>query len=320
MSGHVLQISGKISRAAAWVKSSLHTGIIAARPTLLAVWGSSVRRIHCGVNPSPCSKPWATGIPRRPRTARRPAPPRRTPVAGCKLQLETGLYRVERGTQMFDVVGNMLCTPGIPLRASRVVLGKINIDRVEAGNRLEPGARLVSQVHVVVVEAYPIDDDAVDIVVTRNLLDEKPLIVARRTIERIEEEFLAVPASVGKNAPFFEGTHLPVRMGNSGYLVVKLRHPGANFYAMLVRLPNGLAKRIECAVSRRTRCNPTGVKDESGRDLVVFILFGGKVNRANAVLRGYGNEGCDVRPAAQVDDGADYDLSLERHARRRRYR
>jgi hypothetical protein len=87
-----------------------------------------------------------------------------------------------------------------------------------------------------------------------------------------------------------------------------------------VPFSDGLAKSIECAVSRRARRDPTGVKDEPGRDLVVFILFGGKIDRTYAVLRGHGDEGRDVSAAVQVDDGADNDLRLERHSRRRRHR
>jgi hypothetical protein len=103
-------------------------------------------------------------------------------------------------------------------------------------------------------------------------------------------------------------------------LVVELGHPGANSQALPVSLSDGLAKRIERAVSRRAPRDPTGVKDESGRDLVVFILFGSKINRTYAVLRCHGNEGRDVSAAVQIDDGSDNDLRLERHARHRRHR
>ena len=82
---------------------------------------------------------------------------------------------------------------------------------------------------IVVVEAHPVDDDAVDIVVSSNFLDERALIGARARIERIEEQFLADSPGVRTNPTFLESMHLPGRMGSSGHLVVKLRHPGANF-------------------------------------------------------------------------------------------
>src|SRR5262249_34968004 len=109
-------------------------------------------------------------------------------------QLETRLDGVERSAQALDVLGDLGLTPTIPLPALRIVAGKINFGRVEAGARLEPRASLGAKVHIVVVEAYPIDDNAIDVVAANDLLDQPALVVARRGVQRIEEDFAAVPS------------------------------------------------------------------------------------------------------------------------------
>src|SRR5262249_14193451 len=130
---------------------------------------------------------------------------------------------------------------------------------------------------------------------------QRALIVARRRVQRIEKEFLAVSAGVGNDAAVLEAKHPPFRMSTSGHLVVKLRHPGANLNAVAMCLAYGVAQCIERLEPWRARRDPTGIEDQSGGNLIVFILFCGEIDRADSVLCRQGYEGCDIlRPRTLV--------------------
>src|SRR5215472_6310038 len=108
-------------------------------------------------------------------------------------------------------------------------------------------------------------------------------------------------------------------MSTSGHLIVKLRHPGANPNPMPMRLAHGVAQCVERLEARRTGGDPTGVEDQAGGNLIVFILFCGEIDRAHAVPCRQAYEGRDIARTADIVDSSNDDLGLERQMRGRWY-